>query len=664
MKILLSWLKNPGLVSDSNDLLLRYGAASFLIMGVLFGIYEIHKLTGFYGPFFLYGAVIVSCFLVPSWFAIISSAIVALTADYLFLPPLGKIMTTWRGIEHFLSFLLITVPLSYALKSLKNANLKQLQATQEAEKASKTKSEFLSNMSHELRTPLSGIIGTMQLLSQSSLKSNQIKLLQVIEDSSSQLLDIVNDLLDLNKVESRKIHLDIVPFDLNQLIIELVELYRPLVEKRGLRLISTIDLPYATLFYGDPVRIKQILINLLSNAIKFTSTGDICIKVGTSEPRTDKLFQIQFSIIDTGIGMNESTRVNIFRSFFQADATSSRKFGGSGLGLTIAKKLVELMGGMIEVNSKEGKGSEFNVYISLPRSNEGIAQPEISPATSQSKTYIQSSEPLNTRRNGIPILLVEDNAINQEITRIMLENAGYSVDVANNGLEALERSRKNKFAVILMDCQMPELDGYETTKRLRSIGSLTPIIALTAHALKEDQARCLDAGMNSYLSKPFLEADLIAKVDFFALADLKPSSATAGLVRPTQLDGEDVLDMNCIQRLEDIDWVSKKGLVAQLIQIYHRDAPLSVAQIKSAVRSSDYVMVRKIAHKFKSSNYNLGLQRMVHLLESLETTKLSTVETEAVVDHLEKELSQGLHALDKVNIHQRDDYSMRLGPQL
>jgi len=404
--------------------------------------------------------------------------------------------------------------ISMDITSIKLMEQQLAEAKRSAEDAAKAKSIFLANMSHEIRTPLNGILCMLDILADSKLNPEQDDGLRIVRDSADALLGIVNDVLDFSKIESGKLELESIDFDLAALIGNVVDTFSGRAQQKALKIKAVFAPGTIMALRGDGMRLRQVLLNLLSNAIKFTDTGGVIISART-ESREARLW-LDISVRDSGIGIAAEAMSRLFQSFSQLESSTTRRYGGTGLGLVICRQLTELMGGSIGVDSRAGKGSTFWVRIPLqPAVHQEITLPPI------------TGLPPSIGRKGLRILVVDDNRINQTVARKALEKLGHSVALASNGEEALRSWHAYRFDIVFMDCQMPVMDGYEAVQRIRDAEQAESrarqvIVAMTASALPEEKARCISCGMDDFLAKPVKLAALAQLIERWATAREEP----------------------------------------------------------------------------------------------------------------------------------------------
>ncbi len=392
-------------------------------------------------------------------------------------------------------------------KSIEESLFKEQEEVAFANAASIAKSQFLANMSHEIRIPMNGFIGMIQVMEMTQLTAEQREYMNIIRTSSDALLKLINDILDYTKIEIGKIKLEKTSFNFRKMIYDVVCLFKPSAERKGLMMEVSIEKDLPDHFIGDPFRLRQILSNLMGNAVKFTNKGRITISIVRVEEWSDKGIKLKFIVKDTGIGIPDNEIDILFERFSQADNYSTRKYGGNGLGLAISQKLVELMAGEIWVESREGEGSSFCFTCMLE-------------SLEMKKGFTESTKPKQVEAPGeyeLKILLAEDDRVSQMVLEQLARRKGWQVTSCGDGTEAFDTYRQQKFDIVIMDCQMPVLDGYKATRAIRQLesqrGTHIPIIAMTAYALKGDKEKCIDAGMDDYLTKPINAHDFYTTVE-------------------------------------------------------------------------------------------------------------------------------------------------------
>ena len=487
-----------------------------------------------------------------------------------------------------------------------------------AEQASQAKSQFLANMSHEIRTPMNGVLGMLELLRASSLDASQRRFAEAADGSARSLLGIINDILDFSKIEAGKLDLERIAFDPALAVEEVVAMFEARAEARGLRLDVVVakGLPPAVL--GDPLRLRQIVTNLVANAIKFTAAGGVRVRVEASGGE-DAAEGITVTVADTGIGMTPQVQARIFKPFAQADGSTTRQFGGTGLGLAIARELAQLMHGEIRVHSAPGRGSEFRVRLNLPHT-----------ATPEPRALArQTTGPLAPIRSfaGCTVVLAEDNPVNREVAEALLARYGVNVLVATNGAEAIEAVARHPCDLVLMDCQMPEVDGFEAARAIRhkeaavkhggvGVCRRLPVVALTANAMKGDRERCLAAGMDDYLAKPFSAGQLGDILErWLAPAQDQPDPAAVDLAGPAQGG----LDCAALENIRETMPGDGDQLLRRVVRRYLDDCPRLIAMMRKAATSGDTDSLGRAAHSLKSSSATVGATALAAQCRLIET---------------------------------------------
>ncbi len=482
-----------------------------------------------------------------------------------------------------------------------------------AESSAKNKSEFLAHMSHEIRTPMNGVIGTISILKETGLTSSQYKFLEIIETCANSLLSVIDDILDYSKIEAGELKIESVDFNLKDITSQVRDILSYKAQEKGIDLTMHIVHGVPVWLKGDPLRIRQILLNLTNNAIKFTESGSVGIEISV-ESETEDLVNLVFKVKDTGIGIGQEQQKLLFQSYSQINADTTRKYGGSGLGLCISKQLVDLMDGTIRAESKEGEGSTF--WFSLPLTKQK--------GTKKSRTDLFRIEthrqlPHGFRKKDLSILLVEDDAINQKITKILLEKEGFQVIVAENGIKAIEALEKQTFDLVLMDVEMPEMNGYEATRHIRShesdrIDSQIPIIAMTAHAMSGDREKCLNSGMNDYIPKP-INTNLLND-----LIDQHMSDKESAHINDTEYASSHLTNVSSFIQADKLKGLQEEveEKFGMIVDIFVSSLPQKLTKIQSSAEEENFEELRTFAHQLKGSCATFYAQKMVEICQDLE----------------------------------------------
>ncbi|MCP4749364.1 MAG: response regulator [Proteobacteria bacterium] len=513
-------------------------------------------------------------------------------------------------------------------QKFKESNDNLYKATEEAALAHGVKRNFLDNINHEIRTPMHGVIGMTSLLLTTDLSDKQKEFTEIIEKSANALLAVINDILQHSDIESGKVEIKNKIFHLDSLLRKIVQEMSEKAREKRLDMFTQIGTDVPRLLRGDSLRLHQVLINLAGNAVKFTKKGKISIQVD-KENESENNIGLRFSVTDTGIGIPDSHMDRLFQPFSQGDPSSTRKYGGAGLGLVICRQLIEIMGGKIGVTSEEGRGSTFWFTLELNTQEERrLDEITILPEHRKPARATDQEEPIfKDVKSNAQILLVEDDKVNQVVATFTLQRLGYRVDAVDSGRKALRILSTIPYDIVLMDIQMPEMDGFETTRLIRdpksrALDPNVPIIAMTAHILECDKQACIDNGMNDFLVKPFANDDL----DIVIRKWLPEKEDTnREFQRKMEKTKERSINADTLDQLR-----RNVGDIGPLIHLFLEELPQKVDNLSQAIANDNPSDMEKAAHVLKSNCYTFGAMAMAELCRTLELLgKSGTTDTAA-----------------------------------
>jgi signal transduction histidine kinase/CheY-like chemotaxis protein len=512
------------------------------------------------------------------------------------------------------------------------------QALDQAKASIQIKQQFMANMSHEIRTPMNAIIGFTNLLKKTKLDKQQEEHIDTIKIAGENLLAIINDILDFSKIEAGMMRIEKIPFDLNTVLDNIHHLFKDKTKEKNLRFHIQKDENIPHVILGDPIRLTQILINLIGNSVKFTSKGLINLSVQTLKVEEEN-YTLQFILSDTGIGIPDDKLDAIFDDFNQGNTSTTREYGGTGLGLSIVKNLIELQKGKIHVASIESQGTTFSFTITY-QLGKGLNN-----ILNSTPEKVVSS---HKRKEKRIILIVEDNLLNQKLASLLLSDLGYSSDIAENGQVALDKLIENKYDLILMDLQMPILDGYETIQKIRTVLKIkTPVIAMTAHAFDGEKEKCIQLGMNDYITKPIIEEELHKIIQEHLILDSEEASEDTNST-PFTIVSNPVCDLSYILDVAKGNQVFLK----EIFGLFLNQTPVDLKQLEQYIEDSNYDAMMKVAHRMKSSTRLIGLSNKTeHLLDAIEFASEENKNSKFLLEQLHPVKEICLQALKEIELY-------------
>lgn len=509
--------------------------------------------------------------------------------------------------------------------------LELIEAREQAESSVNAKQMFLANMSHEIRTPMNAILGMTNQLGKTKLTQDQHFYLNTIHSAADNLLIIINDILDLSKIDAGKLTLEKIGFEPKTVLSRVMQVMVHRAEEKGLNFINSFcDTKLSAILMGDPYRLNQVLLNLISNAIKFTQKGTVDITCTVLEDAINKQ-SISFTVSDTGIGMDESFAKNLFDKFSQEDSSIIRKYGGTGLGMSISKELIDLMDGNIQVKSKKGVGTSISIVIDFDKGNiEDLPFKEI---VATDTTLLQ----------GKKILVTDDNEMNQLVAATILLNYGAEITEAFNGAEAIEKIKETAFDLVLMDVQMPVMDGIEAVKIIReTIDKNLPIVALTAYAINGDNQKCIAAGMNDYLSKPFEESQLLNIVSKWLGKSLSKEKDTVELIT----NEEALYDLSKLNEIAR----NNKAFIDKMLKLFIDQIPSAVEEIQAAYLIKDFDIIKRVAHRIKPSIDNMGITSLTTVVREIEALAVENANSPKLLQLIQQLDNTLKKVVDAINL--------------